>query len=176
MKPRQKCRRVRPRRATMPTPASPLTAARRASRVQPEEALALVQPHLAPWKGRVRAEIDELGDLLVFVRVDMLHLDADALHDRLHHWTLREIHPRLPAASAHVSFRHARPDDPHAEFHLDLQEGWRDLEPTLRLETRPPPARAQVEAFVGLFPRFLALVDTPGRPEGFRDPHAGNVE
>lgn len=153
---------------------NPLMLRRPAPRVEPREALALVQPLVARWG--VRAEVDELGDLLLFVQRDMLHLDADALHDRLHHWTLRDIQPRLPTASAQVSFRHALPADPHEESEMDFQEGWRNLEPMLRLETRPPPTRADVEAFAALVPRFLALVDAEGRPQGFRSPDMGCAE
>lgn len=139
------------------------------------EALALLRPLLARWP-QARAEEDDQGDLVVFVRRDMLHLDADALHDRLHHWTVREVRRALPAASATLSFRHARPAAPEEESEKDWQEGWHDLEPTLHLETRPAPTRADLEAFAALVPRFLALVDAEGRPEGWRSPDVGNAE
>lgn len=139
-------------------------------------ALAALEPALARWRGAVRLEVDEQGDLLVYLRRDMLHLDADALHDRLHHFTLTELRRALPHASAEVSFRHARPADPHAESELDWQEGWRDLEPTLRLEGRPPPTEEDVARLAALVPRFLALVEAEGRPQGFRMPDMGCVE
>ena len=140
------------------------------------EALAWLEPALARWGGEVRAGEDESGDLAVFVRKDLLHLDADALHDRLHHWTVTEARRALPAASALLSFRHARPAAPEEESHLDLQEAWHDLEPMLVLEMRPEPTRADLERFAGLVPRFLELVDAAGRPAGWRSPDAGNVE
>ena len=144
--------------------------------VDPSEALAALEPLLARWRGALRWELDDQDNLLVFLRRDMLHLDADALHDRLHHWTLREARGAVPAASAFVSFRHARPVAPEEESEKDYQEGWLDLEPTLHLETRPAPSRRDVEAFAGLVPRFLQLVDAEGRPAGWRSPDVGSVE
>lgn len=144
-------------------------------RVDAAEALALLRPLLARWP-QVRAEVDDQGDLAVFVRRDMLHLDADALHDRLHHWTLREARPALPAASATLSFHRARPAAPEEESEKDYQEGWLDLEPTLHLEMRPAPTRRDVETLASLVPRFLALVEAEGRPAGWRSPDVGNAE
>lgn len=119
---------------------------------------------------------DDGGGIVVFVTRDMLHLDADALNDRLAAWSARELRHRLPAASAFVSFRHARPatlDD--AE--LDLQEKWLRLEPTLRLEAEhPPPTEAELEAFAALVPTFLSLVAAEGRPEGWRRVDEGNAD
>lgn len=118
---------------------------------------------------------EDADELRVFVRRDMLHLDADALHDRLHHWMLREVDPRIPAASAGVSFRNASPADPFEESTLDAQEGWLGLEPTLALDLRAarPGDRARFEA---LLPTFLALLEKSGRPTGFRTPDVGNME
>jgi hypothetical protein len=144
--------------------------------VKAPEALALLRPLLARWGDRLRAEEDDQGDLLLFVRRDMLHLDADALHDRLHHWTVHEVRRVLPMASAVLSFRHARPAAPEEESEKDWQEGWHDLEPTLHLEMRPAPARRDVEALAALVPRFLELVDATGRPAGWRQADVGNVE
>lgn len=127
--------------------------------------------HLPPG---VYAESDD-GHLLVFVRRDMLHLDADALHDRLHHWTLVDLARRLPAAAATVSFRHARPAEPLEESTLDAQDGFLGLEPTLALDLRA--ARpGDVEAFAALVPTFLALIEGRGRPTGFRSPDVGTME
>lgn len=120
-------------------------------------------------------EVDDEEFLSAYVRRDMLHLDADAVHDRLHHWTLREVHPRLPHAWATVSFRRAVPADPLAESDLDLQEGWLGLEPMLRLET-PQLSSREVEAFVALLPRFLDLVEAQRRPAGWRRVDEGNQE
>lgn len=114
-------------------------------------------------------------ELRVFVRRDMLHLDADALHDRLSHWTMRALARELPAAHAFVSFRHASPADPHEASTLDLQEGWLGLEPTFALDL----ARAQAgdrERFEAHVPEFLRLVEATGRPAGFRDVNVGNME
>lgn len=145
-------------------------------RVDPREALAFLQPILARWAGRVYARLDDEDNVDVCVRRDMLHLDADALHDRLHHWTLTDLRRALPAASAFVSFQDALPAEPDEESVLDLQEGWLGLEPTLRLETSPEPSRKQVEAFVGMIPRFLQLVEAQGRPAGFRRWDVGTQE
>lgn len=125
---------------------------------------------------RARLEADDLGGALLFVRRDMLHLDADALNDRLAAWTARELRRDLPHAEAYVSFRHARPatmDD--AE--LDLQEKWLGLEPTLRLELeRPAPTEEDLARFVALVPTFLRLVEAEGRPEGWRRIDEGVME
>jgi len=122
----------------------------------------------------VRAEVDD-GQLLVYLRRDMLHLDADAMHDRLAHWTQRTLARELPAASAHLSFRHATPAEPHEEATLDLQEAWRDLEPTFALDLAHA-GPAEFERFASLVPRFLELVEKEGRPEGFRTPDVGSIE
>lgn len=123
---------------------------------------------------RVRAEIDD-DELLVFVRLDMLHLEADALHDRLQHWTMTELARDLPAARAFLSFRHATPADPHEASTLDLQEEWRAMEPTFALDMRA--ARpGDVERFAALVPTFLKLIEGKGRPAGFRSPDVGAME
>ena len=124
----------------------------------------------------LRLEVDDVGSLLAYVRRDLLHLDADALHDRLHHWTLTDLAQALPRTSAIVSFRHAEPADPLEESHMDTQEGWRDLEPTLQLEDATHATDADLRTFAALVRPFLALVDAEGRPAGFRDPDVGNTE
>jgi len=129
---------------------------------------------LAPIAEGLRIEADD-EEVLVFTVLDMLHLDADALHDRLHHWTLTDIDPVVPAATARLSFRHACPAQPHEASTLDQQEAWTGLEPTLALDLRA--ARAgDAERFAALVPRFRALVDAVGRPVGFRRIDAGNTE
>lgn len=131
---------------------------------------------LAPYAGRVRWERDDLGGALVFLRLDLIHLDADALNDRLHAWAKREVEPLVPGASAFVSFRHARPAT-HDAAELGVQEEWLGLEPTFRLDlTMPRPTGTEVAAFAALVPEFLKRVDAAGRPEGWRDVHAGNAE
>lgn len=119
--------------------------------------------------------VEEDEELRVFVRRDMLHLDADALHDRLAHWTIGALARELPAAHAFVSFRHASPAEPDEASTLDLQEGWLGLEPTFALDLAraAPGDRARFEALV---PTFLALVEATGRPAGFRDIEAGTME
>lgn len=129
---------------------------------------------LGPLPEGARAEIDD-GHLLVFVRRDMLHLDADALHDRLQHWTLTTLARELPAASAGLSFRHARPADPEGESTLDLQEGWLGLEPTFSLELAAA-REGDVERFAALVLQFMELVEKEGRPEGFRSFEVGTME
>lgn len=139
------------------------------------DALAALDALLQPRPAGVATGIDHEGEVVLFVRRDMLHLDADALHDRLHHWTLRELSPAVPSASAVVSFRHARPADPYEESTLDAQEGWLDLEPMLRLDPARA-SRADVERLVAMVPRFLALVEASGRPPGFRRVDMGSME
>ena len=122
----------------------------------------------------VHLEVDD-GHLLAFRRLDLLHLDADALHDRLLHWTQTRLARDLPAAVAGVSFRHATPADPHEASTLDLQEGWLGLEATFSLDL----ARAvgvDIERFASLMPEFLALIEKSGRPEGYRTPDVGTIE
>lgn len=131
--------------------------------------LALVAP-----KGIILEE-DELGHLLAFTRRDMLHLDADALNDRLAAWTKRTLDHEIPAAIASLSFRHARPVDPHDEATLDLQEGWVGLEPCVWIEG-PEVSPAQVDALAKLLPQFVKLVDGYGRPSGWRRHDEGNAE
>lgn len=125
-----------------------------------------------PADVRVEEDADELR---VFVVRDLLHLDADAMHDRLAHWSRSELARRVPAAEARLSFRHASPADPLEESTLDLQEGWLGLEPTLALEL----ARARPgdrERLLALVPRFLELVEGEGRPAGYRSPDVGSLE
>ncbi len=136
-----------------------------------QAALRIIVPALPAG---VSAEEDDLERVIVFVRRDLYHLDADALNDRLHAWIARHVHKRLVGAAAFVSFRHGRPatlDD--AE--LDHQESWRDLEPTFRLD----PAgldESDVAAFVAFVPAFLALIEGSGRPAGWRRIDEGNAE
>jgi hypothetical protein len=129
---------------------------------------------VVPWPEGLFAEAED-GELRVFLRRDMLHLDADALHDRLHHWTLTRLARALPAASAGVSFRHARPADPYAESTLDAQEGWLALEPTMAMELAGAAAE-QIERFASLVPEFMEVTEKAGRPVGFRSPDVGSVE
>lgn len=135
-----------------------------------------LEAELAPFEGRIHWGPDDLGGALVFVRRDLAHLDADALNDRLHAWSAREVEPKVRGASAYVSFRHARPaDDEDAEW--GVQAEWVGLEPTFRLELlSPPPTGAEVRAFVAAVPAFLAQVEKRGRPVGWRDVDAGNAE
>lgn len=142
------------------------------------EAEALLRARLPeqPHGEHVLVGRDDVGGLLVRLRRDLLHLDADALNDRLHHWTLTELARRLPAASAYVAFERARPAAPHEDAELDLQERWLDLEPTLRLEVTAATKGAEVEEMARLVPRFLALVEREGRPAGFRLPEVGAPE
>lgn len=144
--------------------------------MNPTEAAAYVRAALSPSPPGLHVGLDAEDHLLVYVRRDMLHLDADALHDRLHHWTLRELHRALPHAAAFVSFRHALPEAPDDESELDYQEGWLGLEPTLRLETSPPPSREALDALVARVPRFLEIIAAEGRPHGFRNPDVGSCE
>jgi hypothetical protein len=143
--------------------------------VHPDEALALAREAAARHPG-VRVALDDLGDVIVFTRRDLAHLDADALADRLHAWTLREVAPVLPGGGAFVSFRHARPAT-RDEATLDVQERWLDLEPTFRLHMRfPEPTEADARTFARLVPAFLRLVDAAGRPVGWRRADEGNAE
>lgn len=129
---------------------------------------------LGTLPGELRATLED-DELRVYAVRDMLHLDADALHDRLSHWTIHTLARELPAAHAGVSFRHASPADPHEASTLDLQEGWLGLEPTFALDlTR---ARAgDVERFRALVPAFVKLLEGTARPAGFRDVNVGNAE
>lgn len=131
---------------------------------------------MADAQGHAYLDRDDLEGALVLVRRDLPHLDADALNDRLHAWTKREVERVLPHASAFVSFRHARPATLD-EAELGLQEEWLGLEPTFRLEmARPPATERDVEAFVRLVPEFLRRVESEGRPEGWRQVDVGNAE
>lgn len=122
----------------------------------------------------VHVEADD-GHLLLFVRRDMLHLDADALHDRLAHWSAGELARKMPRATASLSFRHATPADPTEAATLDLQEGWLGLEPTLALELHGT-SEEEVARFAALLPRFLAIVEATGRPAGYRSADVGTLE
>lgn len=105
----------------------------------------------------------------------MLHLDADALHDRLAHWSSGELARVLPRASATLSFRHAAPADPHEASTLDLQEVWLALEPTFMLDLHG--AREEdIERFASLLGRFVELMEKTGRPAGYRSPDVGAME
>jgi hypothetical protein len=150
----------------------------RCPRVEPDEVLARVSALAAHAIARaaLRLELDELRDVVAFARRDLIHLDADALNDRLHAWTHRDVAPILAGGSAYVSFRHARPAT-REEATLDLQERWLDLEPTFRLHTRfPTPTAGDVATYARLIPAFLALVDAAGGPAGWRRVDEGVAE
>lgn len=143
-----------------------------------DEVLARLRVLIEPWlrDGRLRLGTDDLGNVTVFTRMDLTHLDADALTDRLHAWTKRVAGVEVDGADAHVSFRHARPAT-HDEATLDLQEKWLDLEPTLRLEMdRPRASGDDVERFARLVPGFVEQLDRTGRPHGWRRVDEGNAE
>lgn len=123
--------------------------------------------------GPGRLEADDLGNVHYLVRVDLFHLDADALNDRLAAWTVREARGRVPGASAFVSFQRARPAS-FEEASLDLEERWHGLEPTLQLDLEE--GEPDLEAFAALVPAFLRLVTAQGRPEGWRRVDEGNAE
>ena len=144
--------------------------------MDPDAALARLRHLLGPLTAKVETEIEDDERLVAFVRRDMLHLDADALADRLAAWTTREIQHASPHAAASVSFRHARPVAPNEEATLDVQGGWLGLEPRLSLELWPRPTEDAVAALAGLVPRFLQLLEGRGRPAGYRRPDEGNVE
>lgn len=135
---------------------------------------ALLAPILPPLG--LKLGVDDLGSATVFARRDMTHLDADALHDRLHAWTVREVAREVPHASALLNFRHARPATAD-EATRDLQELWHDLEPTFRLElVRPNVKEEELAAFARLVPEFARIIERHGRPEGWRKFDVGNVE
>lgn len=138
-------------------------------------ALKRLREALAPLPEELHTEVDELGDVLVYVRRDMLHLDADALHDRLHHFSVGELDRRVPMASAHLSFRHAKPAEPDAASTMDLQEGWLAVEAMLRMEARGA-GEKDVDELARVVPRFLQLVEGSGRPAGWRRPDVGTLE
>lgn len=143
--------------------------------MKPEEAVEALRARLDPLPPGLRIEVDDLDHLVVFVRVDLLHLDADALNDRLHAWVARDVRERLPAAEALVEFRNARPaSDDDAE--LDMQAGWRDLEPSFRLDLNQRVGKAELETFAALVPAFLERIRADGRPEGWRDWEMGAAE
>lgn len=142
--------------------------------MDPAAALARLDALLDPRPKGLRLERDE-EEIVVSLRRDMLHLDADELHDRLHHWTLGALSAALPHAVALVSFRHARPEAPHEEATLDAQERWLDLEPMLRVDARTL-SDEDLARFATLVPRFLALVEAEGRPAGFRRHDVGTME
>lgn len=143
--------------------------------MKPEDALDQARGLLEPLPKGLRLELDDWGNLSVFVRRDMYHLDADALNDRLHAWVAREVHEDLPMAEGLVEFRHASPENTD-EPELDVQAAWRHLEPTFRLDVRRGATAAHVERFAALVPAFLAAVHGEGRPEGWRDVEMGNAE
>lgn len=136
------------------------------------EAISTLQGRVPPG---VRLEEDDLGHLVAFVRRDMLHLDADALSDRLAAWTRTRLAHALPRALATISFRHARAVDPHDESTLDLQEGWLNLEPSVWIEG-PQVSGAEVDALAALLPEFVGLLEGRGRPSGWRRHDEGNAE
>lgn len=140
------------------------------------EALVLLERELGPSTPvGLRIEEDDAGYLAAYLRVDLYHLDADALNDRLHAWVVRDVQPVLPGATALVSFRNARPatmDDPELEF----EEPWLGLEPMFRLDLVPPPTAEEVRRFARLVPTFVEVAHGFGRPEGWRDVHVGSTE
>lgn len=143
--------------------------------MEPEEAVERVRALLEPLPRGLRVGLDDWGHVCVFVRQDMLHLDADALNDRLHAWVVREVGDALPTAEGLVSFRHAHPaSDDEAE--LDIQAGWRDLEPMFRIDPRAACDEEALRLFAKHVPGFLAAVHGEGRPEGWRDVEMGNAE
>lgn len=140
------------------------------------DAWARLARELEPYRGRIEVDRDDFGGVLVYLRRDMPHLDADALNDRLHAWTAREVERVVPHASAFVSFRRARPAS-HDEPELSWQDEWLGLEPTFRLEmVGRAPTEEEALAFARLVPAFLAQVEAVGRPAGWRDVDAGNAE
>lgn len=140
------------------------------------DARARLARELEAYRGRVEWDVDDFGGVIVFLRRDMPHLDADALNDRLHAWTKLEVERVVPHASAFVSFRHARPATPD-EPELSWQDEWLGLEPTFRLEmVGRPPTEDEVAAFARLVPEFVARVEAVGRPAGWRQVDAGNME
>lgn len=144
--------------------------------MHPADAWARLQRALAPHADRVQWALDDVGGALVLVTLDLTHLEADALNDRLHAWIRRDVERAVPHASAYVSFRHARPAT-RDKAELGLQAEWLGLEATLRLELeRPRASEAEVLAFARLVPAFLERVHAAGRPSGWRDVDAGNAE
>jgi hypothetical protein len=148
---------------------------RLALRASVDVADAVARLRSAPQLRGGQLGVDELGHLAFWTRRDMLHLDADALNDRLAAWTQRVVRPRIPDGMATLSFRHARPMDPHDESTMDMQEGWHDLEPTFSIESERL-VDADLQAFLRLAPEFLALVEASGRPAGWRRIDEGNAE
>lgn len=135
-----------------------------------------LQESLRPHLGHACLGEDDFGNVLFYVVRDMLHLDADALNDRLHAWVARDAGRKVAGVSAFVSFHHANPatsDEPE----LDVQAAWHGLQPTLRIETgNPRVTEADLEGFARLVPAFLQLVDGSGRPEDWRNVDHGNAE
>lgn len=92
------------------------------------------------------------------------HLDVDALDRRL-----RALIAGDPVAARHVhyemDFSDAFPADPESEAHLDLQEEWGGVRPTLHVAVRGAPPRPELEALADLCRRFyLALLPRGGAP------------
>lgn len=140
------------------------------------DAVTRLRAALAPWPEGAHVELDDVGALVFYVRRDLVHLDADALNDRLHAWAARRARAALPLSEALVSFRHAQPVAPHEDAELDVQEGWLGLEPMFRLEEARRASDDDIHAFARLALEFLALVDGEGRPAGWRRIDEGNAE
>lgn len=145
----------------------------------PVEALEAARRAVAAIRDSARGKFapDDFDDATFSVSMDLLHLDADAMSDRLAAWIAREVASRLPTASATVSWQHARAaslDDEDA----DEEALWKGVEPTFRLDLHHAPlTRADVEAWAALVPAFLRVVDGAGRPAGWRpDPTEGALE
>lgn len=121
-----------------------------------------------------RVEVDGFGDLVVAIRRDLTHLEADAMSDRLQAFSHRHLRTS-PNISAAVSFHHARAAD-EEEAESDLEAVWRNVEAHLVLHRSRPVGAAEQEAFLDLVPEFLRLVARTGRPAGWRDVDVGVSE
>jgi hypothetical protein len=152
----------------------PVTTASQAALSKPE-VFDLLRLAAEPFLDQVRLEEDEYGGAAFVAERDMLHLEADALNDRLAAWVSR--HVDLPGVHADVSFRNAVPDESGwAEDDKDHETHWRRVAARLRLDLEGTPARATVVLFAALLSQFLEIVESRGRPAGWRDPSQGNVD
>jgi len=148
---------------------------RLARRMQVEEALMHLRAAVAADAPVV---VDAPDDMRVrlYVPLDLLHLDADELHDRLHHWQVSRLRAVLPDAQAGVDFDQARPADMTERGELDLQERWIGLRPYVELDLTPATNQDDIKKLASLVPEFMARVEADGRPSGFRDWEAGAAE